>query len=362
MKKILVVDDSPVFCRLIHDQLTDVGYKVRSAMDGASAVSNAIRFQPDLILLDIELPEANGLEVLSKIRDYESMKHTPVIMISSHREKETVLRAVKNGANDYIVKPINVGVLLAKVSEWINATNEQQWKLLPVRQQSALGLLKVSMASALGSAVKGRGLPYQELKNACRGLMEAIEEDGFSGMLKSLEDHENTLFLHSLIVSIYMYLFSVFKGFSEEECLLNMLGGLLHDIGNVKIPNEILFKPGELDDKEFEQARMHVEYGMDILKATQSVDQIVEDICRSHHEKMDGTGYPGGIGEEQLSASGRMIAIVEAYATLTIKNVYGKMHDKKEALLKLRAPDEHLDQQMLKEFEDAVLHGFLRGK
>lgn len=360
MKKILVADDNSVFCRLIQEQLTDVGYKVRSATDGASVVSNAIRFQPDLILLDIEMPQVNGLEALSKIRDYESMKRTPVIMISAHREKETVLSAIKKGANDYIVKPVNVGVLLAKVSDWINTSIEEEWKFLPFRQQSALRLLKVTLTSAFDSAVKDKGLPYQELKDACHAMIKTIGEDGFNGILRSVEEHRNTLFLHSLIVSVHMYLFSVFKGFNEEECLLTALGGLLHDIGSVKIPDEIMFKPAKLDPEEFEMIKMHVTYGMDILKDTPAADQIVKDICWSHHERMDGTGYPRGIKAEEISVSGRMAAIIEGYAALTVESVYGKPHERKNALLRLRTPEGHLDQQILKEFEDAVLRCFFR--
>ena len=360
MKKILVADDSSVFCTLIHAQLTDVGYKVRTAMDGASAVSNAIRFQPDLILLDIEMPDVSGIEALSKIRDYESMKRIPIIMISSHREKNTILRAIKKGANDYIVKPFHVGVLLAKVSDWINATLDEQWKFLPSRQQSALHLMKETMDAAFDSAAKGGGLPYPRLKNACQAVVKTIGEDGFGGILRSVEDYNNTLFLHSLVVSAYMYLFSVFKGFNEEECLLNALGGLLHDIGSTKIPDEILFKPAKLDPGEFDKVKMHVTYGMDILKNTEAVDQTVKDICWGHQEKMDGTGYPMGIKAEEISVSSRMTAIIEAYATLTIKDVCGNMHEKKDALLRLRTPEGHLDLQILKEFEDAVLRGFHR--
>ncbi len=360
MKKILVVDDSPVFCSLVQEQLTDVGYKVRSATDGASAVSNAIRFQPDLILLDIEMPKVGGLEALSKIRDYESMKRVPVIIVSCHREKETVLTAIKKGANDYIVKPVNVGVLLAKVSDWINTTIEEQWKFLPLEQQSALRLLKISMTSAFDLAAKGEALPYQKLKETCQALVKTIGKDGFGGILRSVEDYNNTLFLHSLMVAIYMYMFSVFKGFNEEECLLNAMGGLLHDIGCAKIPDEILFKPGKLDTEEFDQVKLHVRYGMDILNNTRGVDQTVTDICLSHHEKMDGTGYPRGIKSGEISVNGRMASIVEAYTALTIKNASGQVHDKRDALLRLRTPQGHLDQQTLNEFEEAVAHGFHR--
>ncbi len=360
MKKILVVDDSPVFCSLVREQLTDVGYKVRSATDGASAVSNAIRFQPDLILLDIEMPHVGGLEALSKIRDYESMKRVPVIMVSCHREKDMVLSAISKGANDYILKPVNVGVLLAKVSGWINATIEEQWKFLPGEQQSALRLLKLTMDSAFDSAAKGEALPYQKLKETCHALVKTIGKNGFSGILRSVEGYNNTLFLHSLVVSVYMYLFSVFKGFNEEECLLNALGGLLHDVGSAKISDEILFKPGKLDPEEFDQVKLHVTYGTDILNNTPGVDRTVVDICLGHHEKMDGTGYPRGIRGGEISVSGRMAAIVEAYTTLTVKNFCGQVHDKRDALTRLRTPQGHLDQQILSEFEDAVAHGFHR--
>lgn len=359
MKKILIADDSSETRYLIEKELANLGYKTRTAADGASAVSNAIRFQPDLILLDIDMPGVSGLEALSKIRDYESMKRIPFIIVSSHREKEMVLSAINSGANDYIIKPFNMGVLLAKVSGWINTALEEQWKFLPLQQESALRLLKVNMTAAFDSASKGKGLPYQGLKDVCHAVVKTIEENGFSGVLRSVEDHNNTLFLHSLMAAIYMYLFSVSKGFGEEENLLNALGGLLHDIGSVKIADEILFKPGKLNSGEFEKIKLHVAHGMNILNDTQNVDQTVKDICQGHHERMDGTGYPRGIKAEEISVSGRMAAIVEAYTTLTIKNVYGELHEKKDALLKLRTPEGHLDPLLLEEFDDAVLCGFI---
>lgn len=358
MKKILVADDTSFFCTLIGEELTNAGYRVRTVTDGASAVANAIRFEPDLVLLDIEMPEVSGLEALGRIRAYESMKRTPVIMITSHSEKDTVLNAIKNGANDYVVKPFNVGVLLAKVSVWINAAIEEQCKFLRPGQLFALRFLKKTMTAAFDSTVKGGGLPYKELKDACGLLVKEVEEDGFGWLLRWAEDQNGTLFLHSLMVCLYMYLFSVFRGFGPEECMLNALGGLLHDIGKIKVPDEILFKPARLDSGELEKARMHVEYGVDILKNTQGVDRRVEDICRSHHEKMDGTGYPGSVQGEEISDSGRMCAITEAYAALTVKNVYDGLHDKEDALSRLRTPRGHLDPLMLGEFEDAVHRNF----
>ncbi|MDA8084474.1 MAG: response regulator [Nitrospiraceae bacterium] len=362
MKRILIVDDDSSIRILLETLLKKSGYEVHSAADGTAAISKAINFLPDAVLLDVEMPRTDGLSTLKEIRSYASMKHLPVIMLTSHSDEETVLRAIRGGANDYILKPFDYGILLAKLNGWLTITLEEEWKALPLLQSEALHRIKVKMAEAMDAGREGRELPYQDLKYASDAMAGSLEKSGFSDILLSTEAYHSTLFLHSLLVSIFAYLFAIFRGTEKEEALLMALGGLLHDIGSVRIPNEILFKPEELSPDEHEKVKMHVSHGLEMLGRTNNVDKTVLEICGCHHEHIDGTGYPRGLKGEQIPFHGRLIAIVEAYTSLTTKTVYRAAYDRREALKKLRDSEGHFDGDLLAEFENAVLQGFRKKK
>lgn len=361
MKKILIVDDSEAMRKMLALNVTKLGLEVFSAANGEIAISKAIQVVPDMILMGIEMPVMNGYEATKEIRTYEALKKIPLIMVTSLATKESIIKAIRSGANDYVVKPFKMGMLLGKLSNWLNVDMEEHWKALPADQEKVLHLLKVGMEGIFEAVKKDEAISFGELANACELLAASIEEHGFTGILRILSDYNNTLFLHSLLVCIHLFLFSGAKELGRQERVLMAAGGLLHDIGSAKIPHDLLFKPGTLEPDEFEAIKAHVGHGVECLKKTRDIPATIVDLCWSHHERIDGTGYPRGLKDKEISLPARMLAIVEAYTALTTKSVYRKTRTPHEALEQLRSPEGHLDQDLLTEFEHAVLSGF-KGK
>ncbi|KJU84176.1 response regulator receiver modulated metal dependent phosphohydrolase [Candidatus Magnetobacterium bavaricum] len=358
-KRVLIVDSDEATRNLVSLNLKKLGYEVYCASSGSAAISKAIQHAPEILLLDIDLPgTTDGRETLREIRSYKDLKNILTIVVTKRASKEDVIKAIRMGANDYTLKPLKIGTLLAKLVGWANTELEQQWKQLKPEQENTLRLLKVTIERALDSIRQKTPLPYEDIVNAIEALGHTIKEDGIVDIISAVNGYNNTLFLHSLIVAVYMYWFANLKGFNEQESKEMALGGLMHDFGSALIPTDILFKPGKLNPEEYVNIKTHVNYTMDVLGTVSGVPDIVRNICWSHHEKIDGTGYPRGLKGEDISIHARMMAVVESYAALTTKSVYRDLYASDDALKMLYKPEGHLDPALIKDFGKGLLKGF----
>jgi response regulator RpfG family c-di-GMP phosphodiesterase len=358
VSRILVVEDSESVANAIALQLKKIGHEAALAPNGDIAIGKLVRFIPDLILLDIMLPGMNGFGVLKEIRSYENFRTVPVIMMSSAGSKESVINAFRSGANDFLVKPFDMGVFLGKITGWLNSAMEKHWNNLDHTVTHALRLTKATMEESFEAARKSAPLPVENIMGACGALYDTVEAVGSAAVLKAVEDYNSTLFLHSLLVGIYMMLFARFRCFGKDDAVLIAAGGLLHDIGSVAIPANIMFKPDKLDPEEFELVKQHVAYGVSIMDKTPELSQMITGMCRCHHERMDGKGYPAGLLMDDIPVEARLTAIVEVYAALTTKTVYRAALDKRDVFKEMKSSEGHLDMKLLSDFEGAVMAGF----
>ena len=355
--KVLVVDDSESIKKYLSQQLKQIGCDVATAT-GATAIGKAIQFIPDMVLLDIEMPAVNGFEVLRELRAYDAFKTTPVIMLSALSDRTNVINSFKRGANDYIVKPFNIGVLFGKLIGWQNAVIETQWHGLSHEQGKALRLLKVMMEESFENLRKSIPLPAAAIRNACEILYFTIETEGADAILRAVEGYNTTMFLHSLLMCVYIMLFTKFKGYPIDDVIDLSMGGLLHDIGSVKISNEILYKPGKLDITEYNELKLHVQYGVEIMDKTPDIPQKVKNICSYHHERMDGSGYLQGLKADKICPEARLAAVVETYCAITTKTVYRESKTTEEALSSMMTFKGQLDPEILDAFKDAASKKF----
>jgi response regulator RpfG family c-di-GMP phosphodiesterase len=362
MSKILIVDHSEGLRREFTLRLRKIGYEVVSASSGESAISKVLQFFPDVIFLDAEMPRMNGFETLREIRSYSEFSGVPILIMSSNGSKEGVVNAFKRGASDYVVKPLEIGVVLGKLAVWLNTTVEEHWGELDPAVAQALRLVKVTMEEGFDAARNSRPLPMSNITGACNVLYDAVEVAGPVGIINAVEGYNTTLFLHSLLVGIYMLLFSRCMGAWKEAVIPIVAGGLLHDVGSALIPANIMFKPDKLEPEEYDKVKQHVAYGVTILENTPDVPRVITGICRNHHERMDGKGYPAGLKGEEISLAARLAAIVETYAALTTKTVYREAFSKRETFKVMESAEGQLNKELLQEFENAVMSGFKPGK
>lgn len=309
---VLVVDDTPDNIALVSSLLKDT-YKTKIATSGAKALAIAdADTPPDLILLDIMMPEMDGYEVCSRLKTNEKTRDIPVIFLTAKAQIEDEERGLDLGAVDYITKPISPPILLARVKTHLtlkeardilrdnNLVLEQKVAERTRQLSSVQDVTILAMASLAETRDNETGNHIRRTQNYVRAL--AIE----------LKDHPR---------------FSDFL--TNENIELLYKSAPLHDIGKVGIPDRVLLKAGTLTDEEFEVMKTHTTMGRDAIAAAEekldvshSFLRFAREIAYSHQEKWDGTGYPEGLSGDDIPIPARLMAVADVYDALISRRVY----------------------------------------
>ena len=313
-QKILIVDDSEMNRALLVDIL-DEQYDVAEAENGMEAISLLSRQRADfsLLLLDIMMPEMDGFEVLSCINKYHWNDTLAVIMISADDSPANIKRAYDLGAFDYISRPFDSTIVQRRISNTM---------LLYARQQR----LEKIIAEQFHEQEKNNKLMISILSH----IVEF--RNGESG-LHIL--HVNTItkyLLKQLVQSTDQY------PLSKADISLISTASALHDIGKISISDAILNKPGRLTADEFEVMKTHSVIGADMLsdlpieQKEVPLVKVASEICRWHHERYDGSGYPDGLKGEQIPIAAQVVALADVYDALTSERCYKKAYSHSKAL------------------------------
>ena len=169
--------------------------------------------------------------------------------------------------------------------------------------------------------------------------------------LAAIREKDQYLLEHSINVGILMGVFARFLGYEDELIHMLVTGALLHDIGKIRVHNQILNKPGKLTDEEWMEMKRHVVYGQEVLLKSEGVAAVALSICGMHHERLDGSGYPMGVKEHEIDNFGRLAAIVDVYDALTADRVYHKGKPPADAMhFLMELTEGHLDRQLVNMF------------
>jgi putative two-component system response regulator len=289
MKKILIIDDTYEYIEMLEDVLLE--YEVHGATNGKDGISLAKEIMPDTILLDINMPGLNGYEVCRRLKMDRTLKSIPVIFLTANEGCDFEEIGFEVGAVDYVSKPFNATILKARVKTHVNL---------------------YALQSNLKNEVDSRVEEVRKLNNEMIFVTAAIAE------LKSKETGMHLKRVSKICSKLASYL-----GRSEEEIEMIEMAAILHDIGKVGIPDHILNKPGSLDDKEWEEMKTHSELGYEILsKSDFAMMRYASKIALEHHERWDGSGYPRGLKEEEISFVGRIVSVADVFDSLLDIRVY----------------------------------------
>lgn len=291
-KIIMVVDDTPSNLQHAMQVLSDT-YKVVPVKSGEAALSALEKVTPDLILLDIEMPDMDGFETIKRIRQSNHIcENTPVIFLTSHSDKESEIRGFAAGAGDFIMKPFVPEIMLARIAS------------------------QIQLASLVHS-----------FEDEVRKKTRQIEELTFQSIMaiaRTVDAKDKYTRQHSTRVAKYSKEIAKRSGlFSEEEVDIIYRTALLHDIGKIGIPDSILNKPGRLDDEEFKKMKEHTLIGAKILSEVTLIDD-VDKGAKYHHERYDGKGYPQGLVAEEIPIVARIVGVADAYDAMTSDRAYRK--------------------------------------
>ncbi len=288
---VLVVDDLAANRELLEGHLEDLGYEVRQARDGMEALEQIDAAEPDLVLLDIDMPRLDGLTLCRRLKADAQRRLIPVVLITAMHERDTRLAGLAAGADDFLTKPFDSKELLVRTKVLLRD------RALNKRLDAAETVLL-----ALARVVEARDL--YTVHHAERVGRYAAEMGRRFGM-------------------------------DDEDRDVLYKGGVLHDLGKIAVPAEILLKPGTLAKEEFAVMQRHSAEGERICLPLRSTSHFLP-IIRHHHERIDGSGYPDHLVGEDIPLGARIAAVADAWDAMTSDRPYRAGLDPEEALCRLR--------------------------
>ena len=296
MKQMILVVDDDMMNRRIAERILGNEFDVVCASSGSEALESIKEHIPDLILLDIHMPGMDGFEVMQRIHENETYKEVPIILLTADNDRETEVRGFKEGALDFIAKPFIAEVMQQRVSRILELNRLQK----NLRQEV---VIQTRMAEERRRKVE---------------LLSVEVMQALAGAIDAKDNYTNG---HSVRVATYASEIAKRCGKSESEQKDIYYMGLLHDIGKIGIPDEIINKPASLTEEEYEVIKQHPVIGADILKNITQIPGIVIG-ARWHHERYDGAGYPDGLVGEEIPEVARIICVADSYDAMSSKRRY----------------------------------------
>jgi response regulator RpfG family c-di-GMP phosphodiesterase len=301
---IMIVDDNPANLKLLEEILRQQGCEVRSFPRGRLALAAAKRNPPDLILLDINMPEMNGYEVCDHLKSSGKLANVPVIFLSALNEIEDKIRGFRAGGVDYICKPFEFEEVRVRVETHLNLHRLRQ---ALKHKNEHLEELVNQRTEQLQVALKQIESTYDETLHALGGALD-------------LRDNETAG--HSERVTRYSIEIAKVMGCDGGEELKNIaLGAFLHDFGKIGISDAVLHKPGKLTPEETELMRQHVRIGYDMVSGISFLSGAAQ-ILLAHQEAYDGSGYPQGLAGKQIPMGARIFAVADTLDAMTSDRPY----------------------------------------
>lgn len=318
---ILVVDDNPDNIHVLSGILSPY-YKVKAAINGTIAIKIASSEEkPDIILLDIMMPDIDGYAVCKHLKLLPETSEIPIVFVSAKSEVSDEKKGFDLGAADYITKPVSPPLVLARVSAHLKLADQKSHLMSLVKEKTAdLEKTRLEIIQSLGRAA---------------------------------EFKDNETGMHVMRMSWYSYYLA--KHVTGNNCWSELLrnAALMHDIGKIGIPDEVLLKRGKLDADEWAIMQKHVEYGVEILGDHETdLLALAVEVTKCHHEKWDGSGYPNKLSGEDIPMSARIVAIADVFDALTSERPYKKAWTAEKAMLLIESEaGKHFDPDLVPKFK-----------
>ena len=287
---ILVVDDMPDNISLLSSILSE-NYRVKAANGGRKALKIALTTPPDLILLDVMMPEMDGYEVCRSLKDDPRTRNIPVIFISALGDVDDEKTGFDLGAVDYVTKPVSPPIIMSRVKTHLDLYDQNRVLEKMVGERT------------------------EELAHS---RFEIIRRLGLAA-----EFRDNDTGMHVLRIGLFSHLIALRMGMESKEADIILNASPMHDVGKIGIPDNILLKPGRLTAEEKAIMEKHAEFGARIIgRHNDPLLKAAESAALTHHERWDGGGYPKGLSGEDIPLIGRITAIADVFDALTSSRPY----------------------------------------
>lgn len=328
--RILIVDDQEANVMLLERLLATAGYNnVMSTMDSRQVLLIFGKFQPDLILLDLNMPHLDGYAVMQQIGPrMKEGEYLPILVLTAEINAEAKQKALTTGAKDFLTKPLDATEVLLRIR------NLLETRYLHLRMQDQKQLLEEQVEEKT-----------HELEQARVEILEKLA--------MAAEFRDDPTGEHPKRVGELAGILARAAGLPKAQVELIRQAAPLHDVGKIAVSDAILRKPGPLTPEEFEQVKLHASLGARILSGSQvPLLQLAEEIALYHHERWDGTGY-ANLREQAIPVAARIVAIADAFDVMTHDRPYRKAVSKADAMAEMTA-------QSGRQFDPRLVEAFLK--
>ena len=326
--KILLVDDSQSNLLIYRGIVKNLaGCTAAPFTSSAEALEWCETNDPAIAIVDYTMPAPNGVEFIRRFRRMPRKADIPIIMITGEADKALRYKALEAGANDFLNQPVDIVECSARMRNMLELRRSRQ--------------LLEDRAALLAGEVK-------------KGIEQIVarERETIHRLARTAELRDPETGLHIVRMAHYCKTIALGAGLSHDDQELLLLSAPMHDIGKVAIPDSILLKPAKLDPEEYHVMQQHTTIGYDILKDSEStLLQSAATIALTHHEKYDGSGYPGGLKGDEIPISGRICAISDVFDALTSVRPYKPAWPVDKAVEEIRrGSGTHFDPRLVKAF------------
>jgi HD-GYP domain-containing protein (c-di-GMP phosphodiesterase class II) len=340
-------------CRKVSKQLLQVA-AVYPAKLIPVAKLGAVKLYPEaLVIVDFQNLSTNVLKPLKTINSNPELSTLGIVEFNNRKQ---VLQARELGFFNLVDKRGNLTMLLIKLREMFGdysnpkLSGDFSEKLVNTVKSVCTSFDQMSIA-----ALTGEPLPVSKLAQSAKEITTTIEAEGLDTWLAAVQCHHSHTYCHSMMVTGHAVAFSKNLGMPEAHQIFLGLGGLIHDLGKIKIPLSILDKPGALSEGERNLIDKHPLFSKEILKSHEEIPKEVVELAVSHHEFLDGSGYPDKLSGDQIPQAVRMMTIADIFSALTEKRAYKDSYSPRQAIGVMSGMEGKLDEGLLRTFRDSVL-------
>jgi putative two-component system response regulator len=319
--RILLVDDEPINIKVAQKYLTIAGYSdFYSTCNSAEVLALMIRAEPDVVLLDVVMPEVNGLEVLAAIRADARLAHIPVVMLTASEDRTTKCQALGLGATDFLAKPVDPSELASRIAN-------------------------VLAVKAHHDHLRNHAAELERVVQERTAQLEASHRNVIHCLARAAEIRDDDTGQHVLRVGRYAGIIARQLGWDDASAEMLEQAAQLHDVGKLGVPDAVLLKPGKLTPLEYELMQKHCSLGMWVFESLTDAEwttfrrhaelgerilagrgsevlDMAAQIALTHHERWDGSGYPIGLAGEDIPLVGRITAVADVFDALSTSRPY----------------------------------------